>query len=52
MIFRESIKYLSLKKEFGRKKVKIKFRNFVLFNIYKGNNGLKVQKKVEERGQK
>ena len=35
------------------KKISVKFRNFVLFNIYKRNNGIiKVQKKVEERRQK
>ena len=52
MIFRDSIKSLSVKKGLEKKLKYIPFRNFILFSFYERNNILKVEKKVDIGGQK
>ena len=52
MIFRDSIKSLSVKKGLEKKLKYIPFRNFILFSFYERNNSLKVEKKVDIGGQK
>ena len=49
--FRDSIKSLSVKR-IWTKELNIPFRNSILFNFHGKNNGSKVEKRVEYRGQK